>query len=272
MRLAASNLAWDMAVEPAALALLRQHGFTGIEVAPTRLWPDWQGATVAAGRMLAQRLGDEGFTVPALQAVLYGVPEVALFGGEVARQRFSDHLMGVADLAAALGAEVVVLGAPGVRKRGKLNLEAALESVLPVLFQLGRAYHDRGAMLCIEPNPPQYGCDFITTPDEGHELVSRVASPGFGLHLDVGGTVMAGLDPVAVVRDLAGRFRHLHASEPQLGPYPVEVVERHQAVGQALQATQYSGWVSLEMREQPDGLVSLEQALAAIAVSYGDPQ
>lgn len=272
MRLAASNLAWPETGAAGAWRLLRRHGVSGIEVAPTRIWPGWQGATPAAARHVAQAMQAEGFSIPALQSVLFGLPELAFFRTRAACLGLRDHLLGVADLAAALGAGVVVLGAPGARKLCGHSHRSAVEAAVPVLAELGQAFHDRGAVLCIEPNPPQYGCEFVITPEQGIELVEQVGSPGFGLHLDVAGIRLAGGQPPQAVRQLAGRFCHLHASEPCLAPLLPGEAAQHGLTGQALAGSGYAGWVSLEMREQPDDLASLDQALAVLAASYGEPR
>ena len=51
-RFAVSNIAWDRHDDPEVLALLRAHGVTGIEVAPPKVWPGWDGATPEAVKQL----------------------------------------------------------------------------------------------------------------------------------------------------------------------------------------------------------------------------
>lgn len=94
MRLAVSNIAWQPADQAAILPLLRDRGVTGIEVAPTKLWPDWQGATPAAAAAYRERLADQGFAVPALQAILFGKPDCTLFDPAGARWRRADIAVG----------------------------------------------------------------------------------------------------------------------------------------------------------------------------------
>ena len=140
--LAASNIAWLPEEDAEAFALLRMYGLSGVEVAPTVLWPDWKGATPAAAGAYRARLDDEGFACPALQSALYGV-DAALFGTEAERRRFRDHLRRVAELAHALGARVVVLGAPDHRRRNGLGgtrrsprLSTPSRACLPGLYVL----------------------------------------------------------------------------------------------------------------------------------------
>jgi sugar phosphate isomerase/epimerase len=270
MRLAASNLAWPTDREADALSVLRSRGFEGVEVAPTRVWPSWDGATPAAARALRARLEDEGFAVPALQAVYFGRPEATLFGN--GRAGFLEHGRRVAALAEALGAPVVVLGAPRQRAPGTLSPGQAFLEAVEAFRELGEVFAAHGVRLCIEPNPAAYGCAFVRTPQEGARLVAAVSSPGFGLHLDAAATMMEDLDLTDEIRGLAGRFCHFHASEPDLG-HPSPGVVDHAAAGDALRGCFYGGWVSLEMKEAPPGtepLAYLDRACLAVAAAYGE--
>lgn len=252
MRFAYSNIAWSPPEDPAVLALLRQNGITGIEIAPTKLWPDWIGATPAAAREAKTRLADAGFTVPALQAVLFGRPNAKLFDPTGADE-FVDRLIEVATLAAAFGAPVVVLGAPRQRDRGGLTVEQAFEHAVPLLRRLAGAYADAGCCLCVEPNPVSYGCNFITDASQGAALVRAVDHPGFGLHLDAAGMHLAGDDLPMLWPELGPLVRHYHISEPELAGFSAPRVPHARNLA-TLRDAGYSGWCSVEMREPSEPL------------------
>ena len=65
MRLAVSNIAWPAEHDSAAYALLREAGVTGLEVAPTRFWPGWEGAstTAMAGSSFRDSMTSDGICV-----------------------------------------------------------------------------------------------------------------------------------------------------------------------------------------------------------------
>ena len=87
MRLSVSNIGWGSAPDdPAVLELLRDRGVEGIDVAPTRLWPGWEGASLASAEAWRAKLEDAGFVVPAAQSLLYQRPELTLFGDEAGRR------------------------------------------------------------------------------------------------------------------------------------------------------------------------------------------
>ena len=76
MKLAISNIAWRADEDAAALPMLRDLGVQGLEVAPTRLWPDL--STVTADDLAAARreIEAQGPPVVAMQSLLFGRPEL----------------------------------------------------------------------------------------------------------------------------------------------------------------------------------------------------
>ena len=249
MRLAFSNIAWKPHDDASILSLLKDRGIGGIEVAPTRVWPEWDGATPGAAERYGRRLRSLGFEVPALQAVLFGRPDAQLFDGGDG-SAFVAHLTRVAELAEALGAGAVVWGAPRQRDRGTLSIEEARDRASGILYRLAVIFAARGSCLCVEPNPRRYACNFIVNAEEGAELVRCVDHPGFALHLDAAAMFLES-DRLEQVWFRVGHLvRHFHISEPDLGDFRNPQVP-HRSNLEILASASYSGWCSVEMREPP---------------------
>jgi D-psicose/D-tagatose/L-ribulose 3-epimerase len=158
---------------------------------------------------------------------------------------------------------VLVFGSPKNRQRGALALDEALEIACEFFRRLGVRAAGLGVQLCIEPNPADYGCDFIRTLREGAELVRRVDSPGFRLHADSSAMILNGEDAAV---DLAAAFdclAHFHISDPFLDP-PSRHAERHRSFARQLRALGYAGYVSIEMRSGA-GTSNLEAVRTALA-------
>jgi D-psicose/D-tagatose/L-ribulose 3-epimerase len=247
MKLAFSNIAWTPHDDPEILSMLGRHGIAGIEIAPTKVWPNWEGATTEGAANYGAWLRSLGFEVPALQAVLFGRPEARLFERE-GEAALVLHLSHVAELAGAMGARAVVLGAPRQRDRGSLTMDEAMNRAADVLRSLAETFAAYGTCLCIEPNPRRYACNFIINVNEGAELVRRVNHPGFGLHLDSAAMFLEGEDPQNLWPKAGDLVRHFHISEPDLGDFCAPQVP-HRANLDFLCSTKYSGWCSVEMRE-----------------------
>ncbi|HEY7153063.1 MAG TPA: sugar phosphate isomerase/epimerase family protein [Gemmataceae bacterium] len=273
MRLAISNIAWPAGADAAVAPLLRANGVEGVELALTKIWPEPLDATPAD--VLAYRAAWEkqGLRIVALQALLFGKPHLTLFGDEPTRRQMLDYLTGMIERAALLGAGVLVFGSPKNRQRQRLSRAEAWAVAVPFFRELGCVARRHGVRFCIEPNPPAYGCDFVTTVAEGVELVDAVGDDGFGLHLDAAGMSLVGDPPAASIRDAGGRSRHFHVSQPFLAEVRGGTVP-HDEFAHALRATAYRSWVSIEMGEAKksgEWPAAVERSLVFVRAAYFSP-
>src|SRR5258706_46650 len=168
--------------------------------------------------------------------------------GTFPRGRTRDCLAGVPRLAGRLGAGTMAFGSPRNRAGGPLPAADAWRAAVEFFRALGTAAAEAGTCVCIEPNPPRYGADFITTSEEALRLVEEVASPGFGLHLDAACALLAGEDFPARLRKSAHVLRHVHLSEPDLAPVRAGGTLDLPAISAALRDIGYSSWISVEMK------------------------
>ncbi len=267
MKLAVSNIAWDAPEDAAVLAALREGGVHGVEVAPTKFWPDWQGMSVAAAKAEAQRLADAGFAVPALQAILFGRPDLQVFGDEASVAALIAHIGKVSAVAAAFGARTLVFGSPRNRDPGALSQEAAIEQAAAVFRRIGAVCADHGVVLGLEANPPAYACTFMTHWSEAAAVVRRVDHPGVRLHLDIACTEMAGDQATDAIGNAVDIISHVHITEPQLGDL-WDPKMHHAAFGAAIAASGYDGWASIEMRRADDPVAAVAQAVAFARTHY----
>ncbi|HEY7697360.1 MAG TPA: sugar phosphate isomerase/epimerase family protein [Vicinamibacteria bacterium] len=266
MKLATSNIAWPPEADLLAADLMKEYGFRGVELAPTRIWERPLETTEREAREHRKFWNDRGIEVVALQALLFGRPDLVLFGTEKARLATLEVLRGMMRLGEWLGARVLVFGAPKNRRLSGSTATEARKIAVDLFRSAGKSALDHGVVLAIEPNPAHYECDFVTTSGEGLALVREVASAGFGLHLDAAAMMLAGEDPEKAILACSGAISHFHASEPFLGAIGAGGVN-HGALGTTLRRIEYPGWVSVEMRSAPG--LDLERVLTYAAETYG---
>jgi sugar phosphate isomerase/epimerase len=269
LRLAASNIAWEPSDDDAAAAVLREHGFAAVEIAPTKWWD--KPLEAPAPEIAEQRTGWAAREVPivAMQALLFGRPDLQLFGSPVQRDELRAYLHGIIDLAASLGVRVLVFGSPKNRRRGSLSMVEAMRVAVPFFRAIGEHAAVHRMAFCIEPNPAAYDCDFITTMDEAFELDREVSQAGFMVHADLGGMTVNGEDPGLALARAPERLGHVHVSEPYLAEIGTGGAA-HERAAAALHAIGYSGWVSIEMKAAgQDRLAALSRACALVASVYG---
>ena len=253
LRVACSNIAWGDDSEVPALECLLRHGVRAIEFAPTRAWPGWQGATPEAARKVAERYRERGFSIVSLQSLFFAKPDIQLFGDD-GGSAFETHLSYVADLGFALGARVVLLGAPRNRVRGPLPLKIASYRAQAIFDRLAQRYHDAGLVLAIEPARPEYGGDFLCTTREVIDLVKAIDHPGLGVHLDAAALHSAGERLCDIWNETGGQLlAHYQLSEPGLVGFERPIVPQLDNL-RFLRKVAYAGWCSIEMARSTKSL------------------
>lgn len=255
MRLGISNIAWERHDDPKVFSKLRGNNVTGIEVAPTKIWPEWKDCGAKSAKAYRNLVNGEGFKIPALQAILFGKPDLQVFQAET-HGKFFEHLKLIAEIAEGLGAQTLVFGSPKNRKRGAIGMTIASQMAVDFFSKAGNIFEGLDCCLCIEHNPVEYGSDYVTNVADARELVQLVNHDKFKLHLDAGGMHMCGGDIVENIKS-AGFFAHYHISEPMLEPIANGVVD-HQGAFKALKGINYDNWVSIEMKQpaEEDGVVA----------------
>jgi sugar phosphate isomerase/epimerase len=258
LKFSVSNIAWDKENDKVVLSQLSNYGVTGIELAPTVIFNNWEISGIKA-KEYKKKLESFGFGVPAFQSILFGKPELQLFC-KSCRETFKEHIKKVAELANIFGARVLIFGAPKNRLRNQIAYIDAEKMAVEILSELADICVKFGCCIGLEANPKEYSCDFITNILDAKRIVSAVNKQGLKLHFDSGGAYMCGGSILDVIRTAKG-FVHYHISEPMLVPIVRGVIE-HKAILNALKDIMYDGWVSIEMKKP------LEQELLFKSVRF----
>lgn len=272
MKLAVSNIAWEPTQDAAVADLLRREGVAGVEIAPTK-WRerpfDSSSGEVASYRRMWE---DRGLPIVAVQSLLFGRPDLQLFGDETTRAAMLDYLRRVIEMSAALGAHALVFGSPRNRQRAPLSAAQAQDIAIPFFRAIGDHARGHGVAFCIEANPPAYGCDFITTTADAVAFCRAVDDAAIQLNGDLGGMTVADEDVQVTLRSAAPFLAHFHASEPNLAE--LGAAADHEAAAAALEVVGYAGWVSIEMRAGsdaggPENIAAVERAVRRAKGAYG---
>lgn len=267
MNLAVSNIAWPVELDSDAADLLVASGIAGVEIAPTRRWPDLSRRDRGDVTAVRQFWELRGLPIVALQALLFGRTDLTLFGSPAERHATLDYLTHALDLAADLGARWLVFGSPRNRLAGDRPRDEVFAIARDFFLALGDRAVTRNAVVGIEANPPEYGCDFLTRTAEAVDFVRSLDHRGIGCHLDLGGMTIAG-EPVAPIITGAVPIGYVHASAPHLQSIAGFAAVQRDA-GDALRAIAYDGWVSIEMRSDGTApLAALEEAIATARSAY----
>jgi D-psicose/D-tagatose/L-ribulose 3-epimerase len=268
MKLAISNIAWPVERDSEAAELFLEAGVEGIEIAPTKIWPEPLRTTSTQILEYRQFWESRGLPIIAAQALLFGQPTLTIFDSPTTREVTITYLQGIIRLCAELGAQSLVFGSPKNRRIGSQPREAVWPIAVDFFAQLGEFAKSVGTTLVLEANPTDYGADFITRGQDALELVEAVNSPGFRLHLDTACMSLANDNAVSLIPKALLLLQHFHASEPHLAPIGQGGID-HVAVGKILHEVGYAGWVSVEMRQpEPFHWETLRNAINCAASAY----
>jgi len=269
MRLAISNIAWDIAEDEGVADLLRLHGIDAIDVAPGKYFPEPAKASDADISLVKKWWAMRGVEITGMQALLFGTTGLNVFGSQQSQEDLLTHLSAVCRIGSGLGATRVVFGSPKNRDRTGLSDEQAFAVAVPFFRQLGDIAHSNGVTICLEPNPTCYGANFMTTSAETAAVVRAIDHPAIRMQLDTGALAINGEDPQQVLNECADLIGHVHASEPDLLPLGDGGTD-HGQMALALKHYLPGHVVSIEMVATKDEshLHSIERALGVALKSY----
>lgn len=241
MKLAVSNIAWSDEQALLLYSKMKNCGFEGIEIAPTR----WIAQSPYDFPEKAQRIKCSierkfGLSVPSMQSIWYGRKE-NLFGTDEERNVLLWYTKKAIDFAKKIECGNLVFGCPRNRYLPENMLD---DAAVPFFKEVGDYAYEHNTVLSVEANPPIYNTNYINTTNEAIELVKRVNSPGFLLNLDLG-TIIQNKESLGSLSGNESLIHHIHISEP--GLCPIQKREIHLELAELLNNINYSGFVSIEM-------------------------
>jgi D-psicose/D-tagatose/L-ribulose 3-epimerase len=248
MKLAVSSIAWHQEEEKSIAEKLQSLGVRYVELAPTKIWADPTKASADDAKKVIEWWKGYDIEVVAFQSMLFARPDLKLFESDSNRAECLQYLSEFIVLAGKMGAKRMVFGSPKNRQRGNLGYDEAFSIAVDFFGRLAKVAEANGVVFCVEPNAPQYNCDFVTNAREGADLVNAVNHPGFGLHLDTACMALAGDDLGESVREFSDVLKHFHVSSPMLEQVEDRQDVAHKDASTALKTADYSGHISIEMR------------------------
>lgn len=269
MRLAISNIAWDVAEDDAVAQALNRLCIDAIDVAPGKYFPRPAQATDRDIATVRQWWAGRGVEITGMQALLFGTTGLNVFGTRESQQAMLDHLDAVCRIGAGLGATRLVFGSPRNRDRSGLDDQESLDIAVGFFRRLGDSAARHGVIVCLEPNPPRYGANFMTNSADTAQVVRSVDHPAIRMQFDTGSLTINGERADAVLADASPLIGHVHASEPDLVPLGDSATD-HRAMHAALSAFLPEHIVSIEMvatAHEPH-LAAIERALARAVHDY----
>ena len=242
LRLSASNIGWSAEADGTVLPLMRELGYTGLEIAPTRLVGEMPYTKLEEASQSAIMLRNTyGLCIPSMQSIWYG-QQGSLFDSADA-PRLADYTCRAVDFAVAVGCPSLVFGNPRQRF---VPAGVDPDSAIPFFVQIADYAHTRGVSIALEANPPVYGTNFCNTSAEAFAFARRV--PHLAVNYDLG-TLLTNGESLDILFENLDLVSHIHLSEPALAPIAPRPL--HRELAHRLRKAGYAGFVSIEMKTQP---------------------
>lgn len=257
MKISASNIGWKQEFDNEMYAWLSEQGVAGLEIAPTRIFPETPYDKPKEAKAWAEEIKKSyGMTISSMQSIWFGRTE-NIFASAGERQALLEYTKKAIEFAQAVGCGNLVFGCP----RNRSYVEGTDLSVADEFFGiLGEYAHKCGTVLAMEANPPMYNTNFCNATSDAFELVERISKAGFRINLDMG-TIIANGEDVDYLKGRINLVNHVHISEPGLAV--IEKRNEHTALSNILKSEDYKGFVSLEIKTQDD-IENVKKSLAYI--------
>lgn len=263
MRLAISNIAWDACEDAAVAQLLIKYGIDAIDVAPGKYFPYPAKAKATDIESVRRWWAERDIEISGMQALLFGTSGLNMFAIPGVQKAMLDHLQAMCRIAADLGATRLVFGSPKNRDCSSLSDDQALDTAVNFFRRLGDIAREHSVVVCLEPNPPCYGSNFMTSSAETAHVVDAVAHEAIRMQFDSGALAINEESADIVLENSAHLIGHIHASEPGLVPLGDSGTD-HRVIHEALLRYLPVHLVSIEMlaTKAESHLASIERALA----------
>lgn len=271
MKLSVSNIAWEAKDDNIIFQKMKDLGFTGLEIAPTRIIPEAPYNHIPQAKAFAEQIKQKyNFTIPSMQSIWYGIQD-KVFGTEAESARLITYTKKAIGFAEVIGCTNLVFGCPRNRAIPEStdnqktdnqeannkttdskadNQKAGIQNTAVSFFrELGDYAHQHHTTIAMEANPPIYHTNYINTTEEAIRLIQTVKSEGFKLNLDIG-TMIENGEAVSILHGAEHLINHVHISEPGLTPIKKRTLHRELAT--FLREVSYQGFVSIETGKRND--------------------
>ena len=253
VKLSISNIAWGTESDARILPLLHKHGFTGLEIAPTRVFPDSPYCHLQEAKEWRDSIVElYHLEISSMQSIWYGHKE-KLFGTKSERKILLDYTKQAVDFAEVVGCQNLVFGSPVNRDTDSIS--KAYPIAVEFFRELGQYALEHHTVISIEPNPVIYKTHFINTTEQAAELVDKVDSEGIRVNVDLG-TILNNEEDIRYLLQIPEYINHIHISEP--GLKMIEKRNLHRSLFQILKKINYQYYVSIEMSNVNDEAKVLE--------------
>lgn len=269
MRLAISNIAWDVEEDDQLAELLVKYAVDSIDIVPGKYFPNPVKVNDNDITKVKSYWADKGIEITGMQSLLFGTQGLNVFGSLEVQETLLEHLRAVCNIAGKLGATRLVFGSPKNRDRSHLSNDQTHKIAVSFFRALGNIAQENGVIICLEPNPACYGANFMIDGVETFDVVKAIKHPAIKMQLDTGAITINNEEIEDLLKLAYSVIGHIHISDPQLAVVG-DSDANHQAYAAAIRQAFEDPLISIEMLATPNEshLTSIERALEFVTKTY----
>jgi len=262
MNLSISNIAWDIEWNDKIFLLMQKKGFSGLEIAPTKIFPVLPYKQLIEASKWKKKLTKRyGLEISSMQSIWYGRKE-NIFQSKEERDSLLQYTKQAILFAEHIECRNLVFGCP----KNRFLPENTDETIaVSFFYELGEYALQHHTVIGMEANPMIYHTNYINTTKEALNLIKEVNSNGFHLNVDLG-TIIENQEELSTLTENAEFINHVHISEPSLRKIRPRKI--HSELAYLLNYINYQGYVSIEM-EQQENLTDIEDTINYVKEIFG---
>ena len=245
MKYSISNIVWGAENDGKMYRILKENGFDGVEIAPTRIFKNPYDRLEEAHQYMYMLKNKYGLAVSSMQSIWYGVGQ-NIFGTAEDRLFLTDYTKKAILFAESMNCKNLVFGCP---KNRNMPRGADIGIAKEFFKTLGDFAYRHGTNLAIEPNPTIYNTNFLNYTRDACEFVREIDSKGLKVNIDMGTIIHNGENP-HLVKTYKTVVNHIHISRPHLAV--IEPCREYRTLKKVLAKTDYDGYISIEMKNTGD--------------------
>ncbi len=241
-------------------------GYEALEIAPFTLGEEPHLMSGAQRAEIHRALADAGLECSSLHWLLVAPEGLSITtDDDAARARTVDVMRRLIELAADLGAQVLVHGSPNQRRLVPGDEENSRQRARDCFAAIAGDAETAGVTYCIEALGDNQ-TDYLNSIEEAALVVEEIASPALRTMIDCSASSYTYQEPLAEIIERwlpGGLIAHIQVNDANLrGPGEGDVA--FAPVISALRGANYTGWIAVEpFVYEPDG-----PACAARAAGY----
>ncbi len=266
MKISVSNIAWGNGNFDDFINLIKENNCEGIELAPSLIWDEPINSNQNERSVIKKKIRNSKLELTGFHSLLFTRPDLQLFKDKESRKKTLNYLKKIVDLCSDLEGKQIIFGSPNNRSLLGNDYNICLRQFLEDINEITIYCSKKGVIFCIEPLGKNY-TDFIISNEEGGEIVKKIDSEHFKLHLDTKTFFFTKEDPMLIVEKYQNFIQHVHVSDENLQrPGLINKIEDHRSMINALQKIKYDKFLSIEMKK--DDIASIVKGIHFVKNNY----